>query len=73
MITIEKIWLNKSELGTEIRFDWSNDRHHSVCVEYPCGAEQIAIALRDVSWLIAGDPYLAAPNNEVRGAKERSS
>lgn len=66
-IKLEKIWVSEFEGRKELRFDWSNDRHHAVVIEYPHGADQIAKALSDASWLIGGDMHLLVPNAEVRG------
>lgn len=62
MITLEKVWVNEFDGRKELRFDWSNYRHHSVLIEPPWGAYQIAKALSDASWLIGGDPHLVTPN-----------
>lgn len=59
---LEKLWINTTIERQEIRFDWSNDRHHAVAIEPPYGPAQIAKALSDASWLIGGDPHLVGPN-----------
>lgn len=61
-IKLEKIWIDEFGGQKELRFAWSNDRHHSVVIRPPHGADQIARALSDASWLISGDPHLVVPN-----------
>lgn len=63
-IKLEKIWINEFEGRQELRFDWSNDRHHAVLIQPPHGADQVARALSDASWLIGGDQHLVVPNGQ---------
>lgn len=54
-ITLVRVWLNDLGHRQELRFDWSNDRHHAVEVPAPHGVAQVVKALVDASWLIRSD------------------
>jgi hypothetical protein len=56
---IEKIWLNtRTDDVLELRFDWDNNRHHGIAIEYPSEAKQVADALETALRLINRDPHL---------------
>lgn len=58
--TVERMWIGEFQGGKELRASFSNERHHTVAIPYPYGAEQLADALIILAQNITSDPHLKA-------------
>lgn len=49
---ITALWMERSSLGSALRADFSNDTHHRLPIDPPCGPKQVAQALFDLAFLL---------------------